>query len=63
LEYLKDYKDGPEPHETQSQHLARRGHHATASEEPGFCRRVPQIGIAGWRWAPRSVHCVISSKL
>jgi len=29
------------PHETQSQHLARRGHHPTAPEERGFCRRVP----------------------
>jgi len=36
LEYLRDYKDGPEPHETQSQHLARRGHHPTAPEEPDF---------------------------
>ncbi len=57
LEYL--YKDGPEPHETQSQHLARRGHHPTAPEERGFCRRVPdEMGPAFC-----SLHCVISSKL
>jgi len=38
-------KKGPEPHETQSQHLARRDHHSTAPERPGFCCRVPQSGI------------------
>jgi probable addiction module antidote protein len=35
-------KKRPERHETQSQHLARRGYHSTAPERPGFCRRVPQ---------------------
>src|SRR6266851_8090357 len=35
-------RKGAEPHETQSQHFTRRGHHPTAPEEPGFCRRVPQ---------------------
>src|SRR5207302_10957547 len=37
----KIIKKGAEPHETQSQHLARRGHCSTAPEGPGFCRRVP----------------------
>jgi probable addiction module antidote protein len=29
-------KKGPERHETQSQHLARRGYHSTAPERPDF---------------------------
>jgi len=36
LEYLKDFKERPEPHETQSQHLARRDHHSAAPEGPDF---------------------------
>src|SRR5260370_32514789 len=34
-------RKGAEPHETQSQHFARRDHHPAAPEGPGFSRGVP----------------------
>src|SRR5215467_473520 len=35
-------KKGAEPHETQSQHFARRGHHSTAPQRARFCSRISQ---------------------
>jgi probable addiction module antidote protein len=36
-EYLKDYKEGLEPHETQSEYFSRRGYRPAPPKAPGLC--------------------------